>query len=100
MARDTVPSGTATLYQLQQPEKLHDVIQKDKPDDCLSCRITGATAFIGLGAYSYFSGQHQLGKQRTTILKSGSRFGMKSREYGITSIAVALVGMGLWRLVN
>jgi len=27
-------------------------------------------------------------------------FGMKSRQMGITGIAMTLVGMGLWRLVN
>ena len=60
----------------------------------------GATAFIGLGAYSYFSGSHQLQKQQAAILKSKSRFGMKSRHAGIVSIAAAFVGMGFWRLVN
>lgn len=41
MAREAVPSGQATLYQLQQPEKLHKVLEHDSPDDCLSCRLTG-----------------------------------------------------------
>ena len=56
--------------------------------------------FIGLGAYSYHSGENQLQLQRAAILKSGSRFGMKSRQAGITGIAMAFVGMGLWRLIN
>ncbi|KAA6414603.1 MAG: exosome complex protein [Lasallia pustulata] len=89
-----------TLYQLQQPEKLRNVLAQDKPDDCLSCRLTGATALIALGAYSYFSGSHQLQKQQAAILKSKSRFGMKSRQAGIVGIAAAFVGMGFWRLVN
>lgn len=63
-------------------------------------RVLGATAFIGLGAYSYFSGTQQLQKQQTAILKSKSRFGMKSRQAGIVGIAAAFVGMGFWRLVN
>ncbi len=60
----------------------------------------GASAFMGLGFYSYFSGRHQLQQQQNAILKSGSRFGMKTRQAGITTIAAALVGMGFWRLVN
>jgi hypothetical protein len=60
----------------------------------------GATAFIGLGTYSYFSGHAQLKQQQAQILKSGSMFGMKSRQAGITGMAVTLVGMGLYRLVN
>jgi len=61
---------------------------------------TGASAFIGLGAYSYFSGKHQLRLQQTAILKSKSRFGLQSRQAGITTIAAAFVGMGIWRLLN
>ena len=119
MARDSLPSGQATLYQLQQPEKLHNVLEQDNPEDCLLCRLTGAqcipiraslftvanyqlgaAAFIGLGGYSYLSGQNQLQMQKATIQKSGSRFGMKSRQAGLTGIAMTFVGMGLWRLIN
>jgi len=97
MARDdSVPS----LYQLQQPEKLNNVIQRDEPADCLPCRVIGATAFIGLGTYSYFSGKRQLRQQQAAILKSKSMFGMRTRQAGITTIATILVGMGVWRLVN
>lgn len=60
----------------------------------------GASAFIGLGGYSYFSGKFQLQQQEAKILKSGTRFGMRSRHAGITGISLALLGMGLWRLVN
>ena len=60
----------------------------------------GAAAFMGLGIYSYFSGHTQLQAQQAKILQSKSMFGMKSRQAGITSIAISLVGMGLWRLVN
>ncbi|PSS27331.1 hypothetical protein M430DRAFT_38113 [Amorphotheca resinae ATCC 22711] len=88
------------VEQLQRPEPLRDVLAKDKPEDCLPCRVTGATAFIGLGAYSYFSGHSQLKAQEAKILQSKSLFGMKSRQAGITTIALSLVGMGLWRLVN
>lgn len=67
-------------------------------DHIASC--IGACAFIGLGTYSYFSGKHQLRQQQTAILKSKSRFGIRSRQAGITTIAAAFVGMGLWRLIN
>lgn len=62
--------------------------------------ILGAAAFMGLGAYSYFSGHKQLQQQRAAILKSGSMFGMKSRQAGITGIAFTLGAIGFWRLVN
>ena len=61
---------------------------------------SGASAFIGLGAYSYFSGKHQLRLQQTAILKSKSRFGIPSRQAGIATIAATFVGMGIWRLIN
>jgi hypothetical protein len=57
----------------------------------------GSGAFFGLGAYSYFSGMSQLDKQKDLILRSKSPFGMRSRKFGITSISLALVWMGLWR---
>ena len=60
----------------------------------------GASALIGLGAYSYFSGRHQLHQQRVAIANSRSMFGMKSRQAGVTGIAATLVGMGVWRLFN
>ena len=134
MARDTPHLGPAALHQLQQPEKLHRVLEQDKVDDCTSCRITGkkkhhtpytcfgsrggtwtlrrrsradvsiaatgATAFAGLGAYTYFSSRNQLRLREAAILKSGSRFGIRSRQAGAAGIALAFVGMGLWRLVN
>lgn len=59
---------------------------------------TGGGAFLGLGAYSYFSGMSQLEQQRAAILKSKSMFGMRSRRFGITGISLALAWMGLWRL--
>ena len=66
----------------------------------LTLLCLGASAFIGLGTYSYFSGRHQLRRQEAAILKSGSMFGMRARQTGISGIAVVLIGMGLWRLVN
>ena len=119
MAKDgQIRSSAATLYELQQPEKLSNVMAEDrkKIDDCLSCRIMGkllilhvetsaqcepgAAAFGGLGAYSYYTGHQQLQLQRRKILRSGSRFGMKSRQAGITGISIILAGLGAWRLLN
>jgi len=96
MSGSRIPS----VEELQRPERLQEVLAKDKPEDCLPCKVTGAAAFIGLGTYSYYSGHSQLQAQQAQILKSKSMFGMKSRQAGITSIAMTLVGMGLWRLVN
>lgn len=111
-----LPQGEATLYNWKQHEKLDNVLKRDKMEDCLACRLTGksvnpsrsiaskipvgAAAFMGLGAYSYFSGQNQLQLQRDKILKSGSRFGLRSRHAGIKGISMVLVGMGMWRLIN
>jgi hypothetical protein len=60
----------------------------------------GAAAFLGLGAYSYFSGHSQLKAQQAKILASKSMFGLKSRQAGVTGIALTLAGMGFWRFVN
>lgn len=93
-------SSLPTVTQLNQPEPLQSALARDKPDDCLPCRVTGAAAFIGLGAYSYFSGHAQLRQQEAKILKSGSMLGIRSRQMGITGIAASLLGLGLYRLVN
>jgi hypothetical protein len=101
---------------LERPEPLHEVLKNDK-DDCLPCKImgkpltqflaqdltncfVGGSAFIGLGAYSYFSGHNQLKLQQAKILKSKSIIGFKGRQTGITGTALALAGLGVWRLVN
>lgn len=55
---------------------------------------------MGLGVYTYFSGHAQLRAQQTKILQSKSMFGMKSRQSGITTIAITLGLMGFYRLVN
>lgn len=62
--------------------------------------LQGASAFIGLGVYSYFSGSYQLRQQEAAILKSSSIFGMRSRRLGISGIASMLVGAGIWRLIS
>ncbi|KAI9048498.1 hypothetical protein LZ554_007332 [Drepanopeziza brunnea f. sp. 'monogermtubi'] len=92
--------GNDKLHELQRPESLQEVLKRDRVDDCTPCRVTGAAAFMGLGAYSYFSGHSQLKAQEAKILASKSMFGMKSRQAGITTIALTLGAMGFWRLVN
>ncbi|KAJ5086814.1 hypothetical protein NUU61_008121 [Penicillium alfredii] len=75
-------------------------LAEDKYDDCMSCRITGSAAFIGLGVYSYYSGMSNLRKQQTAIMRSPSKYKMGSRQLGIVSISATFVGMGLWRAFN
>lgn len=99
MVDSNIPS-LPSLSQLNQPEPLSKTLARDRVEDCLPCRVTGAAAFIGLGAYSYFSGHAQLRQQESKILKSGTRLGIKSRQMGITGIAMSLVGLGFYRLVN
>jgi len=63
-------------------------------------KLVGGGAFLGLAAYSYFSGQSQLEKQKAKILASKSMFGMRSRRLGITGISLGLAWLGLWRMVK
>ncbi|PMD44200.1 hypothetical protein L207DRAFT_421932 [Hyaloscypha variabilis F] len=93
-------SSSHRVEALSKPESLNEVLAQDNVEDCIACRITGAAAFMGLGAYSYFSGHAQLRVQRAKIIESKSLFGFKSRQAGITGIALTLAGMGFWRLVN
>ena len=41
MSKSSGTAPNATLYELQQPEKLRNVLEQDKQDDCLSCRLIG-----------------------------------------------------------
>ncbi|RKF61617.1 hypothetical protein OnM2_040058 [Erysiphe neolycopersici] len=87
--------------ELNRVMPLDDALKESqRNEDCLTCKLMGATAFFGLGMYSYFSGRAQLRLQKDKILQSGTRFGLKSRQAGITTIAMTLMGMGFWRLVN
>ncbi|KAI1751325.1 hypothetical protein F4782DRAFT_190909 [Xylaria castorea] len=94
MAKDKVPS----VGILDKPESLDDLLKQDRGDDCLPCRVVGGGAFIGLAAYSYFSGNAQLERQRAKILASKSMFGMRSRKFGIATTSLGLVWLGIWRL--
>ncbi|KXS93321.1 hypothetical protein AC579_6113 [Pseudocercospora musae] len=50
--------------------------------DCTPCRLMGSATFVGLGAYTYYSGMKQLRQAdiQQQILKSGSRFGLGAGE--------------------
>ncbi|KAJ5504082.1 hypothetical protein N7463_006956 [Penicillium fimorum] len=83
-----------------QPKNAKQALAEDKYDDCLSCRVTGSAAFIGLGVYSYYTGMTNLRKQEKAIMQSATKYKMGSRKLGIASISATLVGMGLWRAFN
>ncbi|CEN59550.1 hypothetical protein BJX68DRAFT_246342 [Aspergillus pseudodeflectus] len=76
------------------------LLAKDSYEDCLSCKVMGSAAFIGLGAYSYHTGMANLRKQEETIMRSATKYKMGSRRLGIATISAALVGMGVWRAFN
>ncbi|KAL7623422.1 hypothetical protein AAE478_007104 [Parahypoxylon ruwenzoriense] len=94
MAGDKVPSIGA----LDKPEDLKDLLKQDRGEDCMPCKIVGGGAFLGLAAYSYFSGQRQLEMQQAKILASKSMFGMRSRRFGIAATSLGLAWLGIWRL--
>ena len=57
---------------------------------------TGASAFAGLGAYTYWSGHRQLRLNEQQIVKAG-RINMAARSMGITGLAITLIGVGAYR---
>ena len=62
--------------------------------------LSGSTAFVLLGGYTYFSGMNHLKAQRTAIMKSKSKYKYGSRQLGILTISATLVGLGIWRMVG
>ncbi|KAK4694117.1 hypothetical protein P7C71_g3413, partial [Lecanoromycetidae sp. Uapishka_2] len=98
--KPTPPSTNAKLLDLQQPEKLSKILKEDQYD-CLSCRLTGAAAFIGLGGYIWFSGKRQLAERSDIIAKRGGVLGgLRARVAGTAILSSTFVGMGLYRLIN
>ncbi|KAK0742881.1 hypothetical protein B0T18DRAFT_327702 [Schizothecium vesticola] len=95
MAGDKIPS----IRTLDKPEDYRTLL-KEEVDDCFPCKLVGGGAFLGLGAYSYFSGHSQLEKQQARIIASKSMMGMKSRRLAINGISLGLGVLGLWRLAN
>lgn len=62
---------------------------------------SGATAFIGLGAYIYLSGKNQLAQKAQVLArKNGTIGGLRGRMAGTILLSSSFVGMGLYRLVN
>ncbi|RDA83242.1 hypothetical protein CP532_3693 [Ophiocordyceps camponoti-leonardi (nom. inval.)] len=92
MAGDRMPS----LYALEKPQDVQQLVRQDRDDDCLSC----SGALFGLAAYGYFSGMSQLNRQRAAIMQSKSVFGIRSRQMGVAGISIALAWMGLWRALR
>ena len=103
--------------------KLRSMLDEDKAryNDCLACRVVGmnsllpftlgvqrfqlltklgATTFVAVGAYTYISGTISLRANKSTILKSGSMFGIKSRQTALAGTSLMLVGAGVYRLLN
>jgi len=91
-------NGVPTVGTLDRPENVHDLLKQDRGEDCLPCRVTGGTAFLGLAAYSYVSGNSQLKQQEAKILSSGSRFGIRSRRFGIAATSAGLAWLGIYRM--
>ncbi|KAJ5638075.1 hypothetical protein N7520_001161 [Penicillium odoratum] len=86
-------------WEIQQKDA-KQALADDKYDDCLSCRVTGSAAFVGLGIYSYYTGMSNLRKQEKMIMQGPSKYKMGSRQLGIATISATLIGMGIWRAVN
>ncbi|KAF7189032.1 hypothetical protein HII31_09655 [Pseudocercospora fuligena] len=70
--------------------------------DCTPCRLMGSATFVGLGAYTYYSGMKQLRQTEVQqqILKSGSRFGLGVRKASILGMSMGCAALGMYRLVN
>jgi len=89
---------------MKRDDSLQQVLARERQElrhqDCLGCRIMGAGAFIGLGAYIFYSKYTNLEAQRAEIMKSGSRFGMRSRAMGMNGLALSFIGLGLYRFYN
>ncbi|TID16511.1 Alanine-tRNA ligase [Venturia nashicola] len=94
------PADIQKAYNTTVP-KLKDALAADKDKyDCFSCRVIGATTFVGLGGFTYYTGHAQLRQSEAMILKSGSKLGMAQRRAGITAMSIGMAAIGLYRLVN
>lgn len=62
--------------------------------------LVGAAALTGLGAYSWISGSAALERNKKEVLKNQTRIGLGPRRFGLGGIALGLVGLGVYRLVN
>lgn len=89
----------AQLVDYQKPEKLSTLLKEDRYD-CLSCRLTGSAAFLGLGGYVYWSGSRALNERRAEMIKKGARVGLRGRMAGLTILSSSLAALGIYRLIN
>lgn len=118
--RDMAPSRE--LQGIQEPEPLQKLLDEDQKDlwksDCLSCRVMGTGALIGLGGYTYWSGSKQLSEERAKLMKSigeqkslkynkaqaiensKALFSLGLRSVGLTGLSLTFVGCGIYRWVN
>jgi len=55
---------------------------------------------VAAGTFTYVSGTMSLHTNKSAILKSGSMFGIKSRQTTLAGISLMLVGAGIYRLLN
>ncbi|KAL1989814.1 hypothetical protein VTN49DRAFT_7011 [Thermomyces lanuginosus] len=83
-----------------RPEDVEKRVMGNQFEDCLSCRITGATAFIGLGAYTYYTGMRNLRRQEKAIMASPTKYKLGSRQLAVATLSASLVGLGLYRAFN
>lgn len=60
----------------------------------------GATAFIGLGAYTYYTGMRNLRRQEKAIMASPTKYKLGSRQLAVATLSASLVGLGLYRAFN
>ncbi|PYH74307.1 uncharacterized protein BO88DRAFT_399991 [Aspergillus vadensis CBS 113365] len=97
----TMSSSTQNNSALDvQPKDAKRALAEDAYDDCLSCRVTGSAAFIGLGVYSYYSGLKNLKMNEKAIMQGTTKYKMGSRRLGLFTISATLVGMGIYRAFN
>jgi len=62
--------------------------------------VLGGTAFIGLGAYTYWEGQKQLSLKQTQIKLKTARIGLGPRKIGLAGISAGLAWMGVYRIFS
>ncbi|WBW75527.1 mitochondrial DUF4536 [Schizosaccharomyces osmophilus] len=73
--------------QSESPVDLKD--PKFEQYDCLPCRLIGAAAFTGLGAYAYWQSN----------IPRGTPF-YRTKRLGILSLATGFMSAGFYRLIN
>ncbi|KAH8701910.1 hypothetical protein BGW36DRAFT_290451 [Talaromyces proteolyticus] len=87
-------------WELKPEEVEKQIAGQQDYEDCLSCRLVGSGAFIGLGMYTYVQGMRNLKQQERAIMRSSTKYKMGSRQLGIATISASLVSLGVYRLFN